>query len=217
MPSRAEIVAVFDAIAAEFDATRIRPWPETVAFEALLPRGARVLDLGCGNGRNLVFLEERGHAVVGLDASTGLLARSALKAGTRRLVRGDALALPFPSSTFDGVHCVAAVHHLPSEGDRHQCAREAARVLRRRGFLLLSAWALEQDRFHSTVEEHLRKGDEPAADVYVPWRRGDGRVFQRFYHLFRRGELDALVKGAGLAPERSWREGDNNVVFAAKS
>jgi len=207
VPTRARIASAFDEIAGEFDASRTRPWPETLFFASRLPPGARVLDLGCGNGRNVPAFTTRGHLVVGLDASRGLLARAAAKVGTARIVQGDAVRLPFRPSTVDAVHCVAAIHHLPSEAERRQTVAEIARVLSPRGLVLLSAWALEQPRFEGV----------PDADVEVPWRRKDGRLVSRFYHLFRDGELGQLGSSAGLAVDRAWREGDNHVVLASRA
>jgi SAM-dependent methyltransferase len=206
VPTRAQIANAFDEIAGEFDASRTRPWPETLLFASMLPHASRVLDLGCGNGRNWAALADRGHTIVSLDASRGLLGRAAAKFGTRTLVRGDAVRLPFRTSMLDAVHCVAAIHHLPSEGERRQTVEEVVRVLRPRGLVLLSVWALDQPRF-----EGLRE-----ADVDVPWRRTDGRVVPRFYHLFRADELARLASSAGLAVDRAWREGDNHVVLASR-
>ncbi len=206
MPTRGEIAATFDAIAGEFAATRERPWPETTAFIGRLAAKSHVLDLGCGNGRNLVAIREAGHAVVGLDASRGLL-EFAAKAGSRHLVQGDAVALPFRGHAFDAVHAVAAIHHMPTPEDRRQFLSEASRVLRRGGVVLVSAWALEQPRFQ----------DSDAQDRFVPWRRPDGSAVPRFYHLFRAGELPSLATDSGLAVERGWREGGNHVILAAKS
>ena len=216
MPTRGEIAATFDAIADEFDASRVKPWPETLTFESRLPRAARVLDLGCDGGRNLAFLRERGHTAVGLDASRALLARSVAKVGTGHILGGDAIRLPFRRGTFDAVLCVATVHHLPSPEERHQCMTEMVRVLRPGGLAILSAWALEQERFQAVHDEHLRERDAAVQDLFVPWRRSDGRVVQRFYHLFRAGELERLVQSGGLAVERAWREGDNHVVLGRR-
>jgi len=206
VPTRAQIAAAFDDIAEEFDASRTHPWPETMLFASLLPPASRVLDLGCGNGRNFAPFGDLGHTVVGLDVSRGLLLRAAAKVGSRRLVHGDAVRLPFRPSTVDAVHCVAAIHHLPSEDERRQTIEEVVRVLRPHGMVLLSAWAFEQPRFAGV-------GD---ADVDVPWRRTDGRVVPRFYHLFRADELKGLASSAGLAVDRAWREGDNHVVLASR-
>lgn len=216
MPTRGEIAATFESIADEFDASRPRPWPETAAFEGRLPRNARVLDLGCGGGRNLAFLRERGHAAVGLDASPRLLALSAAKGLRGHVVRGDLVALPFRAAAFDGVLCVAVIHHLPSEEERLRSLREAVRVLRPGGLVVVGAWALEQDRFRAIYDEALQTGDPTVADVSVPWRRKDGSAVERFYHLFHASELERLVRASGLAVERAWREGDNHVVLARR-
>ena len=215
VPTRGEIAAAYDAIAEEYDAARPRPWPETLTFEAALPRASRILDLGCGGGRNLAFLRTHGHAVVGLDASRGVLRRSAAKVGASGLVLGDLVGLPFRDRAFDAVHCMATLHHLPSEDERRQTVLEVARVLRPGGLVLFGVWALEADRFRAILEEQGRRVDGRAADVRVPWRRSDGLVVQRFYHLFHAGELEGLI-AANLAVERAWREGDNHVVIAAK-
>lgn len=206
VPTRAQIAAAFDDIAEEFDVSRTHPWPETLLFASLLPPASRVLDLGCGNGRNFAPFGDFGHTVVGLDASQALLLRAAAKVDSERLVRGDAVLLPFRPSTVDAVHCVAAIHHLPSEGERRQTIEEIVRILRPRGRVLLSAWAIEQPKFDGLRE----------ADVDVPWRRKDGRVVPRFYHLFRADELARLASSAGLAVDRAWREGDNHVVLASR-
>jgi ubiquinone/menaquinone biosynthesis C-methylase UbiE len=206
VPTRAEIAARFDEIAEEFDATRTHPWPETLRFASVLPPRSRVLDLGCGNGRNVRAFVERGHSVLGLDASRSILGRAAAKVGTRSLVQGDAVHTPLRSLAVDAVHCVASIHHLPSEGERRQAVAEVVRVLRPRGLVLLSAWAIEQKRFEGALSQ----------DVEVPWRRRDGIPVLRFYHLFRGGELDSLATFAGLAVDRAWRDGDNHVVLASK-
>lgn len=74
----------------------------------LVERGLRgvVLDLGCGFGRHLLALRERGLEAFGLDRSRDLLARAhELEGGVLRgsFVRGDFRALPFRERVFDGV------------------------------------------------------------------------------------------------------------------
>ena len=206
VPTRGQVAATFDEIAEELDATRTHPWPETLYFASSLPPRSRVLDLGCGNGRNVAPFAGRGHTVVGVDASRGLLARAAAKIGTHSLVRGDAVRLSLRSSSVDAVHCVATIHHLPSEYERLQAVAEIVRILRSGGLALLSAWAMEQARFENVSNP----------DIEVPWRRANGLDVMRFYHLFHEGELRRLASSAGLAVNRAWRQVDNHVVLAAK-
>ena len=44
---------VYDQIAPHFDHTRYKPWPGVENFVKSLPDGSLLLDVGCGNGRNL--------------------------------------------------------------------------------------------------------------------------------------------------------------------
>ena len=88
--------------------------------------GRRVLDIGCGQGTQLLNLARRGHTVTGLDSSQALLgdlARS-LRAetpevrGRVRLVRGDAgdTAAMFRAGRFDVVLCHGVLMYFPDPG-----------------------------------------------------------------------------------------------------
>jgi ubiquinone/menaquinone biosynthesis C-methylase UbiE len=216
VPTRREVRQTFEAIAEEFDTTRTRPWPEVTEFVARVPPSARVLDLGCGNGRHAVLLAEAGHDVVGLDFAPALLrlarerARKAGVAGRVAFVQGDLLALPFPNALFPAAILVAAVHHLPTEGERRRALREMRRCLRPDGRALVTAWARDQSRF--AKPEASAKPAEGPGDVYVPWTRRNGRVVQRFYHLFADDELRTLCREAGFRVESFFRRGDNYVA-----
>ena len=81
-----------------------------IIIDGLRLQGAeRVLDVGCGTGLLAQRLSAAGHDVVGLALSLGMLLQ-----GTARLryVQGDAVALPFPDTSFDGAVTVAALHHI---------------------------------------------------------------------------------------------------------
>lgn len=79
-------------------------------------REKRILDAGCGTGRFLGKLAERGpKQVVGVDFSFASL----LKAKGRcalypivRFVQASVLALPFPDGSFEMVLCCQVVEHL---------------------------------------------------------------------------------------------------------
>src|SRR5438093_502956 len=61
--------------------------------------GGRVLDLGCGFGRHVLALRERGLDAFGLDRSLALLRRAAPSLAGR-LARGDSRALPLRAGAF---------------------------------------------------------------------------------------------------------------------
>ena len=67
---------------------------EADLVDRLLPRGARVLDAGCGTGRVAVELARRGHRTTGADLDASMLAEARRTAPDLRWVEGDLLALP---------------------------------------------------------------------------------------------------------------------------
>jgi SAM-dependent methyltransferase len=75
--------------------------------------GARVLDVGCGNGRNGAWLAERGADVVGVDLAAPLLdAVRPLLPETMTVTALDVLRDPLPAGPFDVVYDSGCFHHL---------------------------------------------------------------------------------------------------------
>jgi SAM-dependent methyltransferase len=81
------------------------PWIRR--WSALLPPGARVLDVACGGGRHLAWLGAAGHRVCGVDRDAGALetARARPGGGEAELVHADLESAPWPlpGRRFDAV------------------------------------------------------------------------------------------------------------------
>jgi ubiquinone/menaquinone biosynthesis C-methylase UbiE len=97
-----------------------------------------VLDVGCGTGRWTSEAIAAGRRAVGLDPSTGMLARACARLPEAEFVRGRAESLPFASGQFGAVLCVYVIHHLD---DPARFVTEAARVLVPGGTLSVAALA----------------------------------------------------------------------------
>ncbi|MBI1309090.1 MAG: methyltransferase domain-containing protein [Proteobacteria bacterium] len=107
---------------------------------APFPRGAHVLDLGCGNGTGLVALA-RNHAPASLtgideDPAQIALARTRLeKSGvTARLIEANAEKITLPAHTYDVITCTGCLHHVPKW---KSALAEVARLLRHGGLLYM--------------------------------------------------------------------------------
>jgi SAM-dependent methyltransferase len=99
---------------------------------SLMPAGGRLtVDLGCGEGRLSRLLHERGHTVIGIDASF-TLARAAVEEGSPPCVVADAARLPLAAGCADLIVAYMALHDFD---DLHAAVAEAARVLAPRGRL----------------------------------------------------------------------------------
>lgn len=150
---RGDADAHFDAIASEYEeeipvhvrdrllAKKVGIIEDTLTAHGV-PRAARGLDLGCGQGWYLAELCARGYTVDGTDYSTGQLAeaRSHVGAAVRDrilLLRADARTLPFADASYDFVYGINAIHHLVSEDAQQRALREIVRVLRPGGVFLL--------------------------------------------------------------------------------
>jgi len=96
------------------------------AIEAAPP--LRILDLGCGPGRDLLALASRGHEPVGLDGSAAFVAM-AREASGAEVLHQDFLGLELPRESFDGVFANASLFHVPTRelprvlGELHACLR----------------------------------------------------------------------------------------------
>ena len=100
--------------------------------------GERILDAGCGTGRNLKRLVEAGARAVGVDLSTGMLAvaRRAVP-GAPALAADIQHALPFRPGTFDAALCALIGEHLDDLGGTF---REAFAALRPGGRYVFSVY-----------------------------------------------------------------------------
>jgi SAM-dependent methyltransferase len=102
----------------------------------------RVLDLGCGSGRHVVYLAQNGFKVWGLDNSPRGLALTQQWLSEKGLVAdlrlGDMTArLPYADDFFDAVISVQVIHHARAATIRH-IVQEVERVLKQDGFVFIS-------------------------------------------------------------------------------
>lgn len=197
---REHVNGVYDVIAKHFDHTRYKPWPAVAKFVADLPPHAVVLDLGCGNGRNLSINPK----VIDMGSDFSLPLCQIASQRKRPVFCADALSVPIRDGVFDHVICIAVIHHFASPERRTQCLREIARITRVGGSALVTAWATEQ-----------RKKTYEKQDQMISWtvdrRFGEaGLKLDRYYHMFQEGEFAELSKDVKeLELEKEWYEADN--------
>ena len=151
----------------------------TVDFDRLRVRdGSRVLDMGCGGGRHAYEAWRRGATVVALDRdqqelkSVHYVVHEMLDAGelphanrdggiNGGPARGDALALPFPTDTFDCIITSEVLEHVWADT---VAIAELVRVLRPGGRMAVTvptrwpervSWALNHE-YHDQPGGHIR-------------------------------------------------------------
>ncbi|KAI8440595.1 hypothetical protein MSG28_001816 [Choristoneura fumiferana] len=218
---------VYEQIAGHFSTTRHKPWPRVVAFMEQVPAGALVLDLGCGNGKNILARDDI--LQIAGERSSGLLSecrqRVCACGGPADCVRLDLAAAPLRDACADALICIAVIHHFSSRSRRLQAVSTISRLLRPGGRALITVWSKDQ-----TKSNYLLKTKEPPQqevrvdfgginlpvhenrtqfqhqDLLVPWKLRNvnenkptttQNTLLRYYHVFEEGELDRLCDETG--------------------
>ena len=171
--------AYFRAHAAEWDRIRKLHVPETAVEEAIRAALAdtpfrSLLDLGTGTGRMLELFGPNIERGLGLDLSLDMLAiardrleRTGIKHCSVR--QGDLYDLPLGNDTFDVVILHQVLHFLD---DGARAIREAARVLRPGGRLLVVDFAPHEQEFLREQFAHRRLGFAP--ETVTQWMTASG-------------------------------------------
>ncbi|MEE6274240.1 class I SAM-dependent methyltransferase [Georgenia sp. MJ206] len=107
---------------------------EARLVDALVPRGARILDAGCGPGRHGGYLAGLGHDVVGVDVDPVLVAAAKEDHPGATWLVGDLAELDLPArgitEGFDAILCAGNVMAFLAPGTRREVLRRMAVHLR---------------------------------------------------------------------------------------
>lgn len=145
--------------------TSVSPALQGLVIDQTIPRGSRVVDLGCGPGVHSIFLARHGMDVVGVDRSSGALERARQLADFYQaeveFVEGDILDVPLPDATADVVHDSFVYHNVRPEA-RAQYVAEVARILKPGGLLVMTEFS---DRMTPGTGPIRLTGD----DMTLPW------------------------------------------------
>jgi len=98
--------------------------------------GKKVLDAGCGPGRDLLYFKEEGLDITGIDISKGMLRECKRRTGVTGL-QIDMREMSFKDNMFDGVWCMASFSDVPKE-DNSKVINEFYRVLKRGGVIYIA-------------------------------------------------------------------------------
>jgi len=148
-------------------------------------RAKRILDVGCGAGRNTVFLAREGFKVVGLDVSPTAVKLASKRADNENVkncmfVAGSFLDLPFPDAHFDAAFSSYGIENVPLSGIK-KALSEMKRLVRDIGMMLVT--------LHSTRHWRFGKGRQIGPHTFMTSDEIEGKQFRFVTHFF--GEEDA--------------------------
>ncbi len=136
-----------------------------------LPSGSRVLELGCGNGKTLSTMIQRGWDVTAIDFSPRAVSLSRKRCKgiiSSESIVADARQAPFKNNTFDAVFAIHIVGHL-CEPERKLIACELAHTIKPGGILFFTDFSTDDFRYGSGFETEA-----------ATFRRGTGIITHYF-------------------------------------
>ncbi|MFN8475594.1 MAG: methyltransferase domain-containing protein [Anaerolineae bacterium] len=216
-----------DVFGDSFTAEHTAREAEAIASFIDLPRGARILDLACGQGRHAIALARMGYQVTGLDYSPSLLAhaRQAAEAAGADVawVEGDMRDLPWQDEFDAVINITSAFGYFPTDEENEAVLHQVAKVLKPGGQFLIETMhrdyivrEYQQHDWYETESETLvwvlRLFDavKGRTTVLERYRTADGNEGERYHNIrvFTATEMHAMLRRAGLAPVDTWGEWD---------
>ncbi len=194
--------------------------------------GSRVLDIGCGGGREAIGLAREGYQVVGIDIAPRMV--EAARTNAQR----EGLAITFrvqsatdlnePAGSFDGAYWAGSYQHIPSRSLRLQTLRRIGKALTKDGALILMVayggrrGLISRSRLVDSLRQLLRRirPTRPLSEPGDTYMRAvseasDPQAPCFIHDFFGPGEVRGELTAAGFRSEEAeenwwvcWRQGD---------
>lgn len=161
-------------------------WSE---LQKLLQKDGTYLDAGCGIGGWVLFLNEQGYKIDGIDSNSGAIRAMSEYDPDLLLKIASTSAIPYSNASFDGVLSIGSLEYY--EGEVEASFAELHRVTKSGGFVCIEV----------PLANVLRRA------VYIPLKKLEslfksGNQHTTFvYYLFAKDELVHMVEAAGFSVE----------------
>ena len=186
---------VWDNIAPLWSKYRNKPSPTTIEF--LKNKKGKLLDIGCGSGRN--FTKKQNLQIYGIDFSEKMLEFAKEKKIAKQLKLMQNQEIPYPNNFFDSAICVAILHCIKTKKNRTKLLKELNRTLKPGSKALVSVWGRESPRLKNKPKE-----------CHIPWKADEKQL--RYTYIYNKTELEKELKQAGFKIIKGWEEQNVNFI-----
>ena len=152
---------------------------EYVFFQQLLRQG-KVIDLGCGGGRDSLWFIKHGYDYLGVDFSKQMIKQAKLRNPKARFVCKSFYDLDFPKNSFDGFWAAASLLHVPKQKIK-KVLKGIYEIIRPGGVGFIA----------------VKEGRDQKLENW------DKTQIKRFFSYYRTLEFQSLLKSAGFELIRS--------------
>lgn len=188
---------VWDKIAHLWNKHKIKPFGDNdkgnIIEKIIEKKDKKILDLGCGSGRNFEALKRAGFKgdLYGIDFSEEQLKYAKINAeklGIKLITnKSKTDNLNFEDNFFDKILFIATLHCIETQKERIKSINESYRVLKNGGKMLITVWNKNSKRWKNKPKEK-----------FVSWKIDEKEKVMRYYYLYNYEELKELVEKAGF-------------------
>ena len=192
------VKTIYENIANNFSDKRGTNWDWIDSFINNIPYNSSILDIGCGNGRNMKYPN---YNFYGVDNCSKFVEMA--KEVSKNVYLSDMTNLPFENNYFDAIISIASFHHLSTTERRIECLKEMHRVLKSGGKILLSIWSINQSH-NKKLNNQFTFGDN-----IVPFKNNKGDIIgNRYYYIFQLDEIYNLLIKDFKIDSHEWIHGN---------
>jgi tRNA (uracil-5-)-methyltransferase TRM9 len=185
----------YSIIASDFSKTRYKKWNCVNNFLSNINKTDKILELGCGNGKNIYDIKDQS---IGVDICPEFCKICRDKGIT--VIESNVLDVNFPEESFDYILCIAVIHHIKEEDDKIKLLNIINKILKTNGKALITGWTTQEPT------RNLVHGDN-----IVKFGKN-----KRYYYIFQQYELYNLCKQVFNNTDYSF-ECYNDVIVVTKS
>lgn len=200
---------VWDKVADKWNAYRTKPPKIVEDFLSQIPKDSKILDLGCGSGRNFkAFNQKNNLEIYAQDFSKEMLKHAKVNAKKLKLniqtVHSPSTKIPFKDNFFDSIICIALLHCLTLNQTK-KTLKELHRVLKPKSKALITVWSRNSKRLRNKPKES-----------FITWTIEKEKLPEkqpRYTYIFEKQELESLLKKSGFKIIKTWEERNINAII----
>ena len=168
----------YEVISKEFSDSRAYVWQCIKDFTPLITPNSHVLEIGCGNGKNMQYiLKNIDCKLVGIDTCQNFV--NMCKENNLEVYNNSILNLNFNDNSFDYIACIAMFHHILTNDDQIKAMKEILRVMKPGATGIITCWATEQPDSNDLKKFKFNEGIN-----IVPWKGRMELNKIRYYYVY---------------------------------
>lgn len=196
------VQSTYSCIYSHFSSTRHYVWPCVKSFLADKTSKHLGLEIGCGNGKNILYNTNLN--IIGIDSCKEFISLNLRLNPSLNILQADCCDLPFNDNTFDYCLSIACFHHLSTSERRYIALYEMIRVMKKGGNGCITLWSVEnQDKHKFTV-----------GDNFVSWNN----KYQRYYYVYNKSMINEYLNAVNdlITVKRVYNEKGNWIIIFNK-